>query len=450
MLLCLLLLAPPLAATHTATVEAFVVRQRVEGFGGAIAYYGNYLVRHPYKDDILKALFDPTEGLGINLLRVQNFYRFQTGADFDKDTAEIVAAANRARGSAIPLLMTSWSPPASLKSNGSETCGGTDDCTLARVDGKYDYQGFANYWAESLDRYRAVGVSPRYISIQNEPDFHADWNSCRFNPTEAPFEGKEYAGYDRALAAVRGRLSAMEDAPQIIGPETIGVGFGHLRAYLSAVSFDIVAHHLYTGGTEAYPDSYNLTLQQARQAAQDKLTFQTEFGKGGALETAGLIHNALTTEEVNAYFVWGLVWPDREQLIYIDNPYDSREKWSEEHGWRLNDVYYALKHFSYFIQPGFQRVNTRMSDGLVKMSAFVSPDGKRLVMVFVNPIEEDAMVRLDLRLSYFVKFAVGQMRVFRTDFTSDTERFSQVDPPEEPQTAWVPGKSIVTVVVDRP
>jgi hypothetical protein len=40
-----------------------------------------------------------------------------------------------------------------------------------------------------------------------------------------------------------------------------------------------------------------------------------------------------------------------------------------------------MKHFSYFINPGFQRASATNSDVNVLSSAYLSPDGFRLVVV---------------------------------------------------------------------
>ena len=43
-----------------------------------------------------------------------------------------------------------------------------------------------------------------------------------------------------------------------------------------------------------------------------------------------------------------------------------------------------MKHFSYFINPGYKRVSATDNDSNVRSSAFLSPDGLRLVVVLIN------------------------------------------------------------------
>jgi hypothetical protein len=95
-------------------------RQTVQGFGASLAFYANWLTAHPNKQEIYSALFDRDNGLGLSMLRVANWFRYQSNPNFDPDAAEFVRAAGSIRnGSPIPILMSSWSPPKSLKSNGA-------------------------------------------------------------------------------------------------------------------------------------------------------------------------------------------------------------------------------------------------------------------------------------------------------------------------------------------
>jgi len=104
-----------------------------------------------------------------------------------RETVEIVKGAKAALGENLKIMISSWSPPGRLKSNG-KTVGGT----LAKIDGKYVYSDFAQWWYDSVAAYAKAGVKADYISIQNEPEYEAKWDSCKFSPTE----DSNLAGYD--------------------------------------------------------------------------------------------------------------------------------------------------------------------------------------------------------------------------------------------------------------
>ncbi len=59
------------------------------------------------------------------MLRLGNWFRYQGTANFDSAPTEIVANANRVLGHPVPVYMSSWSPPAFLKSDGQVGNGGT-------------------------------------------------------------------------------------------------------------------------------------------------------------------------------------------------------------------------------------------------------------------------------------------------------------------------------------
>jgi glucuronoarabinoxylan endo-1,4-beta-xylanase len=422
-------------ATAPTTVNAHAAftfgtaNQTISGFGAAEAFDLSFLDAHPYSAEMYKALFDPTAGLGLTYLRVQNLYR-GTPTNFDNDTPMIVTAANAAHGSALTLLMSSWSPPANLKSNGSVngctsvtngSCSGGIG-TLAQVGGNYDYADFAQYWYDSLNAYAALGVKPSYVSIQNEPDFSATYAGCRFNPTEATYQGTNYAGYGLAFDAVYKKLQTMTAPPKMIGPESFNVGqtFLDLSAQVPTSEVSAYAHHLYnvnSGGVSSggvvtpggSPDTGVSALTAANTAYPTATKFATEYYDTPGFYDAWTIHNALVYGNDNAYIYWQAVWPsqltsakdqagDQEGLLYADSPFISQSSWVFPHGWSYNDSYYALKHFSYFIRPGYVRYNATVDNSDERVSVYQSPDKKTTVIVVLN-VSTTATDGLALNLS---------------------------------------------------
>ena len=101
--------------------------------------------------------------------------------------------------------------------------------TLAKKDGKFVYDEFAQWWARQLSRISKAGVKADYITMQNEPDWEAKYDSCKFAPTE----DSNMAGYNTALEAVWQKLNAeMGPAmPKMLDPETMG--FSHVESYIN-------------------------------------------------------------------------------------------------------------------------------------------------------------------------------------------------------------------------
>jgi glucuronoarabinoxylan endo-1,4-beta-xylanase len=114
----------------TGTIKASEKHQRMVGFGASIAWYEGMLTSHPQKEDIYFNLFSD---LGLDILRIRNVYR--NDPNFGADFAEIVSKMRDYAPDSTKILISSWSPPANLKSNGSTDNGGT----LIKENGAYAY-----------------------------------------------------------------------------------------------------------------------------------------------------------------------------------------------------------------------------------------------------------------------------------------------------------------------
>jgi len=430
----------------TVTVAANEQHQTLVGFGGAVAFYTNFLSGRT--DDIFKVLF---VDMGIDILRVGNWYQNQSASGTTPDTAftdsytvAIVQKATAAMGHPPKILMSSWSPPGYLKSNGVTK--GTRG-TLLQSAGAYQYDEFADWWVRSIAAYTAQGVVPDYISIQNEPDFfNTGWETCQLDTAEDTTN----AGYGRALDAVSAAIAASTLAarPQIVGPETAGANNG-VQRYLNNMatgSFDVLAHHLYSGGmtgNDPAPDSYATSMTNVANGARNaggKPIFMTEFAPQSPtmLNTAWMIQDALTTEGVAAYIYWGLIWAPPAAgaapagLVTIAGA-DAASAYT------INDTYYAMKHFARWTDPGWVRVGAAANgSAAVRASAFVSPDGASLTVVLLNTDSADHVVSVDTGGGAF-----GNAAVYRT--SGDTERAAAV--PYGAAAIPLPAQSIATLVL---
>jgi glucuronoarabinoxylan endo-1,4-beta-xylanase len=463
------------AYTANATFDFTKPHQTILGFGGAEAFYGSFLDAHPNESQIMSALYDPVKGLGITFLRLQNNYYNFNGSNattFDADNPKLLTAATAALGSPVNLLMSSWTPPASLKSNNSiNGCTGVTNgnCTsgfgtLTQVGGAYNYSGFGQFWLASLQAYAALGVTPQYISIQNEPDFPATYVACLFNPTEAPASlygsSQSYASYGLAFDATYKAINAggLATVPQMIGPEAFSVP--NVQALLTQVPANelaAVAHHLYNVSSNGGDPANQVNPMQTLDADYPlALKFETEYYQSPGFSNAIDIHNALTVAEDNVYLYWGLTWPstlangiatDQAGLLYIDNPYNAQSTWAYPAGWTYNDAYYTLKHYSYFIRPGYIRYTAASSNPDEDISVYRSPDSKTTVVVILNTSATNTDV-LGLNVSSII---YTNSAVYRSSFATPitatgAERWNNLGA-YTAQGVSLPPQSAVTVVL---
>jgi glucuronoarabinoxylan endo-1,4-beta-xylanase len=421
------------------TVDPSARHQTLEGFGASVGWYHEQMVGDT--DPNLYQILFPE--LGLDILRLRN--RFEREGPEDPNLqheVEIVRRATKALGHPPKILMSSWSPPASLKASGKEKCAGEETCTLKKEKGQFVYAKFADWWRRSIQHYRKLGVSPDFISMQNEPDFIPPfWEGCKFDPKET----EQYPGYAKQLAVLNGELKKLKDPPKILAPETLGIHYGKIQAYTAEIDQDMiygVAHHIYERGSDEVwdwrdpgPDSFNDEMRDAA-AVTDKPIFQTEFNTDedkqidGGVETAWLIHNSLVHEGVAAWLYWELIWPDRRGLVTMKGKEPFRR-----------DQYYSMRHYSGFTDPGYVRVGAETNQAEMLATAFVAPDASRLTLVLINTSPETAELELVLDA-----FAHTNKQIYRTIYRPGHSR--QWETLDVAAPVVMPQNSQVTVVLE--
>ncbi len=111
---------------------------------------------------------------------------------------------------------------------------------------------------------------------------------------------------------------------------------------------------------------------------------------------------------------------------------------------KANKLLWALGNFSFFVRPKYRRVALSGADNLDGSVgvAFLSPDRKRLVAVFVNSGFQPDDIRI--RLPEQDASRVAQVRAFRTDAHSDLGRVAVADR----EAFTLAPRSLTTVVFD--
>jgi glucuronoarabinoxylan endo-1,4-beta-xylanase len=408
--------------------------QTMEGFGAAQAYYERWVTQHPNKEELYQLVF---QDLGLDWLRLQNVYGNGTGFD-PADAAELVQKAHQYADDSVRILMTSWSPPANIKSNNDVNNGGT---LLKDANNNYMYADFGKYWKDALTAYANAGVHPNWISIQNEPDWQATYASCLFAPTETA----TLAGYDKALDSVYQKIKDLPSAPLLIGAEPTGIGSGNFKNYSDPIkSKDHLfgyAYHLYNGGDPNTPNSYNSALSVIGQYDATKPNIMTEYehADAGWLNTGWLINNVLTKANASAYFYWDLMW-DNHGLIDIDYPWDP-SLWQNAKGYTINPPYYAFKHFSKHIKPGYERISGVNANNSIISSAFIKKQGgDTMVFVLVNGSTTDITSLLDIPGKSVKKSDIYQ--------SSGTNYYDSLGALNQDMLLFLPANSITTVVMN--
>jgi O-glycosyl hydrolase len=349
-------------ASHpTVTINWSDVHQQIDGFGASSAATGDGITST--QADLF---WSTTSGVGLSLLRVQ----IESNGTYPD-----LATMQKAQDRGVKIWGTPWSPPASMKSNGSTTNGGS---LLAS-----DYQAYANYLSSYvLGLKNSYGINLYALSIQNEPDYTATWDSCIWT-------GQQF--HDFLRNNLLPTFSKNGVTAKIIMPEESGWKFDLATATLNdsvtAAGVSIIAGHNYDGASAA---PYPLGQNQGKHLWETEVsTFETfDPSMTNGLKWAKKINDWMTIANANAWHYWWLIDGngDNEALL---GPSGQTTK-------RL----YVMGNYSKFVRPGYYRIGTSASPvGGVLVSAYKNTSSGKFAIVAIN--QNTSAVTLDFVLSGF-------------------------------------------------
>jgi len=160
------------------TVDIDVKYQYVRGFGGMDVGWGNF-PRTNTRD--IELMYNPETGLGLNILRIM-IMPWNTDINITMNQLinndrpyyyENVKIVNKYGGY---VLASPWSPPKEWKDNNSTHGSG-------RLLPEY-YQEYADYLKSFALNMRRNGAPIYAVSIQNEPNYDADYDGCLWSSEE--------------------------------------------------------------------------------------------------------------------------------------------------------------------------------------------------------------------------------------------------------------------------
>ena len=228
----------------TVTVNWSDVHQQIDGFGASSASTGDGITNS--QADLF---WSTTAGVGLSLLRVQIE---------NNGTYPDLATMQKAQDRGVRIWGSPWSPPGSMKSNGSTNNGGS---LLAA-----DYQAYADYLSSYvLGLKNSYGINLYALSIQNEPDYTASWQSCIWT-------GQQFHDFLRNNLLPTFAKNGV--TAKIIMPEESGWKFDlattTLNDSVTAAGVSIIAGHNYDGASAA---PYPLGQNQGKHSVGDGSIF---------------------------------------------------------------------------------------------------------------------------------------------------------------------------------
>ncbi len=362
--------------------------QVIEGFGGAfteaaaVTWQGLSSVR---RREVLHAYFDRVTGHGYSLCRVHmnscdfalgNYSHVESPGDVELQSFSIVRdrqallplikEAQSVAGRGLRILVSPWSPPAWMKSNGEMNHGG-------HLLPEYR-TAWARCYVRFIEEYAKEGVPVWGVSVQNEPAANQIWDSCLYSAEEERDFVRDF-----------------------LGPELQRAGLGHVRIVVWDHNRDLMidrantiysdpeaAKYVWGLGFHWYGADCFDHVQQVHDAWPDKQLLFTEGCQEGGPHIGSFdLGERYARSLINDLNRWTVGWIDWNLLLneqggpnHVGNFCSAPILADREHDALLyQSSYFYLGHFSRFIKPGARRVGCEVGCPELEATAFVNPDG---------------------------------------------------------------------------
>jgi O-glycosyl hydrolase len=337
----------PAPVSTNCVVDWNDAHQRIDGFGASSAWESSLSTAQA------DMFFSTNLGIGLSLLR----NRIAPGG-----TTWETSIMQMARDRGARIWSTPWSPQASFKSNNSTTNGGN---FLSASNRAYASQ-LAGYVATMKNTY---GVNLYAISIQNEPEVTAGYESCVWTPQQIhDFATNLYSALVASNVASTKIMLAEDENWQT------NYYFPAMNDPAVATNAGIIACHNYDGSPPggipaALP---KFTNPNAALWETEVSTFNSfDGGMNDALYWASRIHLFMTAAQANAFHYWWLISANADNEGLTDNSGNPAKRM------------YVLGQYSRFVRPGYYRIGVS-NNATTLISAYKDPNSGGFAIVAAN------------------------------------------------------------------
>lgn len=380
--------------------------QTIEGFGGAItdaAAYVYSLMSKEQKAKMLQTYFSEKQ-MQYGLIRIHmdscDFSTEMYEAMSDENDRELksfsfsrtekyiipmLEDAKRAAGKKLEIMLSPWSPPAFMKTNGERRFGG---------ELKPGYEGF---WADYICRYimefRKRGFLVRRISLQNEAKAVQTWDSCIYTPEQE----KVFLRDHMYPALMRHGLEDVEVFVWDHNKERVFDRVNHIVDDSTKHMVAGVACHWYSGDhfealdmtRKLHPDLKLIMSESCIEFRTFKAEEEWEYAVKLSHELIGDLNHGIC-----AFYDWNILLDETGGPNHAGNLCHAPFLYNKETKQLIPQITQkTFYHFSHFIRPGAVRIGCSRYTEKIEAVAFQNPDGKIVVILF-NPTGKEIPVVL--------------------------------------------------------
>lgn len=382
--------------------------QQFEGFGGAFTDSAGYVYAQLSEEDrqtLIHTYFHEDE-LNYRLGRIH-----LDSCDFSMEQYEAMGKSDdrqmesfsldrafkyvlpllrdvEASGRKVELMISPWSPPAFMKTNGERLHGGSL---------KDEYR---EWWAEYICLYirklREAGCLITRMSLQNEPAAVQPWDSCVYTAEQEKIFLRDFL-----YPALQ--KNGLDDIEIFIWDHNKERVFERACAMIDETTDHMIAgiaFHWYSGDhfealeylRARFPGKKMILseacIEYSKYSADDYLANAQKY----AHDIIGNLNHGMT-----AFYDWNLLLDETGGPNHVGNfcdapyLYDTKKKELIER----NTLSY-IRHFSHFIQPGAVWIGTSRYTDAIDVTAFENPNGiVQVVLLNRGKENRDVVLRME-------------------------------------------------------
>ena len=378
-----------------------IAYQTFDGFGGAIteAAGSTYLQMDDNQKRALMNAYFGKERMNYQFVRIPidscdfsvGQYEASSKPDFsdfsftrvEQSILPMLDDAEKAAGRKLSIILSPWSPPAYMKTNGKRNFGGKL---------KPEYEAL---WAEYLCRYileyRKRGYQVAGLTLQNEPKAVQTWDSCLFTAQEEKhfLQARLWPALERhSLSDIsiylwdHNKERVWEWMRDIIDEETDRMVAGAAFHWYSGDHFDALDLC-----RMRYPDKKLIVSESCVEFYK----YDASDARGAAMRLSHELMGDLN-HGISAFIDWNLLLDENGGPNYVGNYclapflYDTKEKKLRQ---TLLGQYMEL--LAKTVVPGSVRIACTKYSEAIDASAWKRPDGS-IALVLLNKSGENAKV----------------------------------------------------------
>lgn len=383
--------------------------ETIEGFGGAItdaAAYVYSLMNEEQKRQLMTTYFSP-EKMNYGIVRIHmdscdfstEMYEAMSDAEdiemksfsfarTEKYILPMLEDAQKTAGRPLKLMLSPWSPPAFMKTNGQRTYGGSL---------KPEYRAmWANYICRYIVEFEKRGYQVQRMSLQNEPKAVQTWDSCIYT-------AKEEKEFLRDFMYPALKAHGLEHVEIFIWDHNKERVYERICEIVDDSTRDMVAgiaFHWYSG------DHFEALELVRNKFCDKKMIISESCIEYSKFEEADVISGALRLSHeiigdlnhgMTAFYDWNLLLDEHGGPNHVGNfchapfLYDTVQK-------KLMPqlLQQHFEHFSHYLCPGSVRMGYSKYTEQVDVTAYQNPDGKKVV-VMLNKSKEILPVNMRMQ-----------------------------------------------------